>query len=307
MPERLKTPTGFDVLGDILDTLRMRGSIFFRSELASPWGLSLGRQSSIRFHVALAGNCFISADGAEAVQICESDVVLLARGGSHWIADQPGRQLISSEAAGDACELGNPLFQEGDITHRLLCGVVQFDQTSKHPFLDALPELLHFPRHEFNPAIWMTINVIDQEMGRNRGGAVVDRLTEALFLQLLNEYVGQNKDSSGFLAALRDRRVHQALGMIHADPAFPWTPTLLGERTGMSRATLNRRFQDTVGMAPMAYIGQWRTTKAYQLLVGSNASLEQIAESVGFSSARTLSKAFQRQFDVTPGAIRRAK
>jgi transcriptional regulator GlxA family with amidase domain len=79
----------------------------------------------------------------------------------------------------------------------------------------------------------------------------------------------------------------------------------LGERVGMSRATLVRHFQSSVGLAPMAYILNWRMMKAYNLIKYSNANLEHIAEQVGFASARTLSKAFQRQYAVTPSELRR--
>ncbi len=51
----------FDVLGDILDTLRFRGSIFFRSKLAAPWGMSLEKIEEPRFHIALRGNCVIGS------------------------------------------------------------------------------------------------------------------------------------------------------------------------------------------------------------------------------------------------------
>jgi hypothetical protein len=31
----------FSVLNDVIDTLRVRGSIFFHSDLAAPWGMAL--------------------------------------------------------------------------------------------------------------------------------------------------------------------------------------------------------------------------------------------------------------------------
>jgi transcriptional regulator GlxA family with amidase domain len=72
----------------------------------------------------------------------------------------------------------------------------------------------------------------------------------------------------------------------------------------MSNATLLRHIQSSVGMAPMAYILNWRMMKAYSLIKYSNANLEEVAEQVGFASARTLSKAFQRQFAITPSELR---
>ena len=307
MSERLKEKSEFDVLGDVLETLRFRGSIFFRSELAAPWGMSFARLDIPRFHIALAGNCFVGADEDAAVKVQKMDVVMLPNGNSHWIADQPGRKLIPSERAGEACELGNPLFQQGKITNRLMCGLVHFDQESTHPILDSLPRILHFSKLKPTAPIWVTVTLIDAEMGRAQGrvGPIVDRLSEVLFLQLLNHYVNENKEETGFLTALSDRRVRHALALIHRELNFDWSLSSLGERIGMSRATLVRHFQDAIGVAPMTYIANWRMMKAYSLIKYSSATLEQIAETVGFGSARTLSKAFQRHYGCTPNDLRR--
>jgi len=299
----------FDVLDDVLRTLRFRGSVFFSPDLAAPWGMSVAESGVPRFHIALSGNCFVGADGEEPVHVQETDIVLLSNGDSHWIADEPGRELISSESAARACELNNPLFQTSETTNRILCGLVRFDQGATHPILDSLPQLLHFSMlHAIDP-IRMTAALIDTELRRAaaQGGSIVDRLAEVLFLQLLDHHLSNNELTTGFLSALRDRRIHQALSLIHQQPELDWSLARLGEQTGMSRATLVRRFQDTVGLAPMAYIANWRLTKAYNLLKYSAASLEQVADTVGFASARTLSRAFNRHFGYTPNELRRGR
>ena len=141
---------------------------------------------------------------------------------------------------------------------------------------------------------------------RNGGSRIADRLTEVLFLQLLNRYVREDEKASGFLAALRDRRVYRALSLIHQEPEFNWTLTSLGERVGMSRATLVRRFQEVVGVAPMAYIEDWRIMKAHSLVKYSATSFDNIADVTGYASARTLSRAFQRHYGCTPNELRRS-
>jgi AraC-like DNA-binding protein len=309
VPERLNQSLEFDVLGDILETLRFRGSVFFRSDLAAPWGMSLSEMGIPRFHIMLSGECFVGSDAHDAVKAEEADIIMLPNGDSHWIADKPGRELVPSAQAGEACELGNPLFQKGEITNRLMCGMVRFDQGASHPILDALPEMMHFSMLESTGPIWSVVNLIDTEMQGNqdRGSRIADRLTEVLFLQLLNHYVLENDGATGFLAALRDRRVYRALTLIHQEPDFNWTLTSLGERVGMSRATLVRRFQEIVGVAPMAYIADWRIMKAHSLVKYTATPFEHIADATGFASARTLSRAFQRHYDCTPNELRRSQ
>jgi AraC-like DNA-binding protein len=306
--ERLNQEKAFDVLGDILETLRFRGSIFFRSDLAAPWGMSLSKIGIPRFHIVLSGDCFVGSADHDAVKVQEADIIMLPNGNSHWIADKPGRDMVPSARAGEACELGNPLFQKGKITNRLMCGMVHIDQGASHPILDALPDMMHFSMLESAGPVWSVVNLIDAELRQHQDGGsrIADRLTEVLFLQLLNRYVRDNEDATGFLAALRDRRVSRAITLIHQEPEFAWSLESLGERVGMSRATLVRRFQEVVGVAPMAYIANWRIMKAHSLVKYSVTPFEQIANATGFASARTLSRAFQRHYGCSPNEMRRS-
>lgn len=308
MSDQLNINDGFDVVGDVLETLRFRGSIFFRSDLAAPWGMSLEPAGIPRFHVALSGNCYVGIGTNDPVGVQEMDIIMLPAGNAHWIADEPGRQLVPSSRAGAACELGEPLFQRGVITNRLLCGIVNYDQNSSHPLLETLPDILHFPTLATTEPIWATVTMIDVEMKRAHryNEFIVDRLTEVLFLQLLHYQVERGGESTGFLAALQDRRIHSALSLIHRDPAFNWTLESLGQRVGMSRATLVRKFQDVVGVAPMAYLADWRIVKAHNLISYSTRSFEDIADATGFASARTLGRAYQRRYGSTPHKNRKS-
>lgn len=298
-----------DVLADILDTLRFRGSIFFRSTLAAPWGMSLNKSENPRFHIALSGNCYIGVDDVnkDVISIKDMDIVMLPHGEMHWIADSPERKLTPSKQAGDACELGKPLFQDGEITNRLICGLIDYDRDMSHPIIESLPSAIHFTDIKHGDPVWMTVLLLDAEMERNRTNktSITDRLTEVLFMQLLNRHMNENKELSGFFAALHDRRIHRALALIHQMPDEQWTLDTLADRVNMSRATLSRQFNNTVGVPPMTYLLNWRMTKAYNLLKQSSYSLEQIAEDVGFSTARTLTRAFQRHFDLTPSELRK--
>jgi AraC-like DNA-binding protein len=298
-----------NVLSDVLDTLRFRGSIFFRSTLASPWGMSLHETNSPRFHIALSGNCFIgiNEENVQAINLREMEIVMLPHGEMHWIADKPGRKLTPSSQAGEACELGAPLFQDGKITNKLICGLIDYDKESLHPILDSLPSSIHFSGIQHSDPIWMTVLLIDAQIEREQtnNASIVDRLTEVLFLQLLERRIHEEKELTGFFAALRNPRVHKALELIHANPQHPWSIDSLAERVNMSRATLNRQFKKTVSVPPMTYILNWRMIKAKHFIEYSSKSVDQISELVGFSTARTLTKSFQRHYGMTPSQLRR--
>ncbi len=309
MPESLSEEYSFDVLADVLDTMRLRGTIFFRSKLAAPWGMSLDSSGMPRFHIALSGMCFVGAKQYQPVNVDEMDIVMLPNGKEHWIADQPGRELVPSQHASEACELGRPLFQVGRITNQLMCGLVRFDTQMTHPILDTFPDILHLSNIDHRESIWLTVMSINTEIEKSGGlsGRIIDKLTELLILQILSRYVSQNEQTSGFLAALGDRRILHALTLIHQQPAYNWTLTSLGAQSGMSRATIVRHFETSIGLSPIAYLVNWRLVKAYNLIKYSTASIDEIAETVGFKTARTLSKAFQRRYGVTPNNLRRGK
>lgn len=304
----LPNHNAFDVLGDVLETLRFRGNIFFRSRLAAPWGMQLEPTMAPRFHIAMEGDCVIGVgEGNRQVPLKHREIAVLPHGDMHWIADQENRSLTPSKQAGEACELGNPLFQQGKITNKLICGIVNYDEAMAHPILDGLPDVMHFRDLDADAPVWLSVRLIDFEMESSHGrrNAVVDRLTEVLFLQLLYCYLDENPDVAGFLSALKNPRVRRLLELIHQRPEAPWTVEQLGEWVGMSRATVIRHFNNTVGMPPQEYIANWRMMKARNYIQHSALSSEDIADRLGFASARTLGKAFQRCFGSTPAQFRK--
>jgi AraC-like DNA-binding protein len=295
-----------EVMDDILETLRFRGSIFFHSSLAAPWGMSLMSSATPRFHVALEGGFYVGTSDSQ-VSVKPLEIVMLPTGDMHWIADQENRKLVPSEQAGAACQLGQPLFQQGDITNRLMCGIVEYDDAISHPIISALPSIFHLSGIHEQDSIWMTVQQIDREIlgGSNRKSATIDRLTEVLFIQLLNQYISENDHLTGFLAALREPRIGKTLQLIHKNPEVQWTLDTISEEVGMSRATLQRKFKNELDISPITYLNRWRIAKAYQLVKYSSQSLDRVADSIGFSDARTLRTAFQRQYGITPSELRR--
>jgi AraC-like DNA-binding protein len=83
-------------------------------------------------------------------------------------------------------------------------------------------------------------------------------------------------------------------------PQHQWTLEELGDSSGMSRATLVRQFKETIGVTPMTYLSNWRMNKAYHYVEYSTMSLNKIADVIGLSSSRTLTKAFTRHYGYTP-------
>ena len=114
-------------------------------------------------------------------------------------------------------------------------------------------------------------------------------------------------DASGWLAALRDRHVGRAIGLLHERPADPWTVDELGRQVGLSRSALHERFVQLVGQPPMQYLANWRMQRGASLLREGHATVATIAQEVGYDSEAAFARAFKRLVGQPPAAWRRAQ
>ena len=135
---------------------------------------------------------------------------------------------------------------------------------------------------------------------------VIDRLAEVLFIQVLRAYLGRTIQPHNYLSALTDPEIGSALQLIHTQPEANWTLENIAFQVGLSRTAFANRFRDLVGLTPMRYITGWRMQKARRLLQESDMPLAAIAHQVGYTSEAAFSRAFRREFDQNPGAMRRA-
>ena len=72
----------------------------------------------------------------------------------------------------------------------------------------------------------------------------------------------------------------------------------------MSVRTLNRKFREQTGQAPMLWLKKARIRRAQALLESSSLAVEQIGEAVGFASPSAFREAFRRLVGVSPSAWR---
>ncbi len=298
-----------DVWSDVLQSIRLEGSIFFRSALARPWGMACPANGTPLFHIVLFGHCWLqTAAMAEAIRVENGDIVFIPRGEAHWIADHPDSARMPSTRVLDAYQCGAPLFQQGEITTRLLCGYFRFDKGLQHPLMGALPPYLHVRQGVDAAYTWLRhmIETMDLEVESGHPGkdVVVDRLCEILFIQILRRAEETRGYYGSFLAALGDPAIRHALHLIHSQLDYPWTLEELAREVGASRAVFAARFHQLVGMAPKAYITVWRMHKATRLLKDRGLSLSTVAAEVGFASDSAFSKAFKRFFRIAPSALR---
>jgi transcriptional regulator GlxA family with amidase domain len=142
---------------------------------------------------------------------------------------------------------------------------------------------------------------------RPGGEAVLERMSEMLFVEVLRRYVDAlPSDEKGWLAGTRDAAVGRALALMHERPSEAWTLERLGEEAALSRSTLHERFVSFIGQPPMQYLAQWRMQLAARLLRDTDAKVIDVALEVGYENEAAFSRAFRRAVGDSPGAWRRA-
>ncbi len=298
-----------DVLTDVLTTLRLRGTVYFQADFGAPWGMDLKGGAVANFHLVAQGTCWLRGpETDECRQLHQGDMVVLAHGDRHALLHSPdadaapAEQVISeNNKRSKAPEYGG----KGKTT-RLICGHYEFERAGKHPLLRALPSLIHLSGDEQTDwiATASQLAVKESHSTQDGSGAVVDRLAEILFIQAVRAYAHQLPEEHGFLGALNDPTLANALNLMHQEPARPWQLEDLAKSCGVSRTKLGDRFNQILGVAPMRYMLEWRMFKARELLANDKISIAQVAERVGYSSEFSFSKAYKRVFGEAPGATR---
>jgi LacI family transcriptional regulator len=102
-----------------------------------------------------------------------------------------------------------------------------------------------------------------------------------------------------------DVRVGQALDYVHAHADRPINVTDVARRVGASRRTLERRFRATLGKSVAGAIRTAHVELAKQLLIDTDLTLEQVAESSGMNYLRQMRIVFTKDVGVSPSQFRR--
>lgn len=178
------------------------------------------------------------------------------------------------------------------------------------PLLEALPTVVHLRGSEGRAPEWLVglIRMIATEMASTRAGseAVVTRLTDALLAQALRECLIDADVALGKTTAVSDPQIARSLRLIRDHPDQPWTGPKMATAVSMSRSAFTERFGVTTGETPMQHLTRYRMSRAAEYLRSTKAGVREIARLTGYDSEVSVSKAFKRQFGVSPGAYRRA-
>ncbi|MCG8589995.1 MAG: AraC family transcriptional regulator [Proteobacteria bacterium] len=302
-----------DVLSDVLDTLELESSVYFRAELTSPFSIAVPENKNVvRFHIAGEGRCSISVAGEAPIEFAPGDLVLIPHGASHVLANPPNGSARPLPEVLDASGFTGPgplVYGGGGDRTTLVCGHFGFSAAVTHPFIETLPAVLHLERAQGPDYRWVEqmLAFADQESQARATGwqGVVERLSQILLVYVLRAYMERESAVAGALSALADPQLAAALQSIHTSPATDWTLDALAHKAGMSRSAFVRKFNSTCGISPMRYLTRWRMSRARYLLTHTETSAGEAAAQAGYASEAAFHRSFKEHVQKPPATYRR--
>ena len=316
-----------DVLSDVLREMRLTGAVYFDVHAGAPWIATTPGSASIcasvmpefehvvAFHIIMDGRaCAQLIDNPQSALWLEAgDAVIVPRGHSHSLSSEQGNRaepdfsMYRRPALDTLPFVFNQFGGQGEKS-RVICAFLGCNVRPYNPVLEALPPLLHVRRSSAAGSLTfdlMRVALEESRQPRAGGETILAKVSELMFLNAVRQYIDSlPAESTGWLAALRDRHVSAALRAMHAKPAEPWTLDTLGREAGLSRTAFSTRFTEVMGMPAIQYLSNWRLQLAAGLLDRQGMSIAQIAADVGFGSEAAFNRAFKRQVGVPPGAWR---
>jgi AraC-like DNA-binding protein len=276
------------------------------------WALHFPPVGRVKFAAIARGTCWLRIDGQErGVLLEQGDVVLIpGRQGfvvatSLTIPPKDARRFAPGKR-GALVEIGGG----GTGECVVISGGVSLHPSSGSLLSDVLPELVHVHgvSLEAEPLRWILEQILqEQSVVRPGGGIASALLAQLLFVQALRAHLGSSGTlPPGWLGAIGDERITPALRLMHRDPGRGWTLRELAKASAMSKTNFAVRFKSVAGVAPLAYLTEWRMKLAQRALRDGKASIGQIAASLGYGSESAFSNAFKRVTGSAPRHYRNA-
>ena len=298
-----------DILTDVLDRVRLKGTVLFHYEFGRPWTVALPRSADAIFHYLSEGSASIALDDGAMIQMAEGDFVLVVRGEPHVLWS--GRRTKPVRLA----DLDRWPAHVGRVRHgggrkpfsTMICGRFSLLRPSPSNVLKLLPPVLHLRPAADRGWLETILQRMVAEAAVQRPGqlAVLSRMTEVLFVEVLRSWIKSlGPGEGGWLGAIADRYIGKALQLIHEHPEHPWTLGALGRHVGLGRSAFAARFTRLVGQPVYSYLVARRMDEAALMLESGDDAIARIATRVGYETTTAFSKAFKQHYSFSPGRYR---
>ena len=303
-----------DAISDALRALSVQSSVFCTSELRAPWGFRVESSTVAKFHLVLAGECWLTLEDRDPARLGRGDLVILPGGDAHNLGAGTDLPTVSLDELLDERPLGDGIALiingDGPVT-RLLCGGFVLGTELPRCALSRLPRVLLVDAAALALSAWLEpvlLTLAGQAQEHLPGTQVMQaKIAEVFIAEALRSWL-IDAERSGLIVGneLLDEPVARALETIRERLDERWTLARLASDVGLSRTALATRFRLLVGDSPMHYLTRVRLGHAAGLLATTRLSQHEIAYLSGYGTEAALAKAFKRERGETLGAHRAA-
>jgi AraC-like DNA-binding protein len=309
----------------ILRTLRVSGGIFLEARFSAPWCVAarVGPEDCaaytpipahvLAFHYVSGGTMLAAIEGHAPIPVAAGEMVLFPRNDVHTLGTDLSLPPFDTEQLirpGPDGELARIEHGGGGEAARLVCGFLGTDRRHE-PLLALLPPVFKVSMADAASADWVQSSFHFAAQATTRAAEsdpeVVARVAELLFVAAVRRYFESIPEArAGWSAGLKDPKIADVLGRMHAALDRQWTSEELAAAVAMSRSAFSERFQRVMGESPMRYLARQRLAVAAARLRETRDPIARIAVEAGYDSQASFSRAFRREYLMPPATWRRA-
>lgn len=297
-----------DPFSDVLSLTKAEAIVTGGFTAGGPWSIAFPGRDKIKFFAVVKGGCWVTLEGeAKPIRFEEGDVGLLAKKRSFVLSSDPALQPV--DAMSIFTGTGRRLVTLGDgneFAH--IGGHVALDPLRGGLLSDILPTWIHTRAASPQAAIfrWLLDRLIEErDIGQPGAALASAQLTQLLFIEILRSHLSAaDRMPAGWLKALAEPRIAPALRLMHGEPARAWHLEELASACAMSRTSFAVHFKSVSGVAPLAYLTEWRMRLAERALREARTPIASVARSLGYTSESAFSNAFKRVNGRSPSAYR---
>lgn len=297
-------PTTTQPINDFLRHIHLGAEVYYVGQLCDAWHLATPGGDAMTFHLVCHGDAWIHLPNEpRPIPMHAGDIALFAHDAAHAIS---GIQHI---AANQPSSMGTQVaFDEHAPGTGLLCGHLKLPSHIRRLLLASFPDfmLIHPEQSPVGKQMRSLIGLMSEETRLNDLGvtAVLDRLSDTLFLYVIRHALHLEPKLSPLLAALSDEHLHHAVSAFLDNPAEVWTVERMAKLACQSRSTFTERFTQLIKMPPMEFVATWRMQLAVGMLADEHAHMLDVALRCGYESEAAFRKAFKRIIGIPPGKAR---
>jgi AraC family transcriptional regulator len=142
------------------------------------------------------------------------------------------------------------------------------------------------------------------------GNAALDalfrqQLTDLLATRLLAAHTGAPATVQPVRGGLAPKVLRRAIDRLRSDSDADVSLAALAAEAGLSRFHFCRAFKESTGLAPHAWLRQYRLEQATRMLRDTDASVMAVAAALGYASQTAFAAAFRKLTGETPSDWRR--